>query len=334
MKTVHTNETFAEPQLFAQGTQAGEFIFLAVDARGVDGTIGKSQTAEQARQCLFNLDLALHSIGSSSAYLVSLSVFLVDYRDAVIVAKTLHERFKDNPPAVHFVGVCELEGRCRVRFDAVATITDEFEPIQIANLPLPIGAGCHGVRIGNFCFLSGIDATDSNGEIAAPTSIQQQTTEVLTRIQTILRHEQLGLGNLCRTFMFMPGTQYRPGYGEARKRVYEGIFKEDEFPPNSGIYIRSLGENILLRSVAIAYRGQDRHRHQPKGAQSARLVSPNRRGSATGSSWPGRMPSASIARSKRKIVWPDKRKQHLNIQKISSKPPAAASTTSSKPPSI
>jgi len=55
--------------------------------------------------------------------------------------------------------------------------------------------------------------------------------------------------------MFMPGTQYRPGYGEARKAIYNGIFSDDEFPPNSGIYIPTLGANVLLRSVAIACRG-------------------------------------------------------------------------------
>ena len=58
--------------------------------------------------------------------------------------------------------------------------------------------------------------------------------------------------------MFMPGTRHRPGYGEARKKVYQGVFTEDAYPPNSGIYIRSLGENILLRSMAIAYRGKQK----------------------------------------------------------------------------
>ena len=91
-----------------------------------------------------------------------------------------------------------------------------------------------------------------------------QTTEVLTRIDKILGRQQLGLGNLCRTFMFMPGTKHRPGYGEARKKVYQGIFAEDAFPPNSGIYIRSLGENILLRSMAIAYRGEQKIVTSPK----------------------------------------------------------------------
>jgi 2-iminobutanoate/2-iminopropanoate deaminase len=62
----------------------------------------------------------------------------------------------------------------------------------------------------------------------------------------------------------MPGTIHRPGYGEARKKVYHGIFSEDEFPPNSGIYIPSLGQDILLRSVGIACRGAKKVVASPK----------------------------------------------------------------------
>ena len=113
-----------------------------------------------------------------------------------------------------------------------------------------------------------MDASDGRGTIAAPTTIQLQTKEVLTRIMNILGTKQLGLGNLCRTFMFMPGTQYRPGYGEARKEIYGGVFRDDEFPPNSGIYIRALGENTLLRSVAIAYRGKIEIVTSPKVRQA------------------------------------------------------------------
>ncbi len=61
-----------------------------------------------------------------------------------------------------------------------------------------------------------------------------------------------------------PAPEHRPGYGEARKKVYQGVFTEDAYPPNSGIYIRSLGENILLRSMAIAYRGEQRIVASPK----------------------------------------------------------------------
>jgi 2-iminobutanoate/2-iminopropanoate deaminase len=187
-----------------------------------------------------------------------------DYGDAPAVAEVLRATLKTNYPAVNFVGVCGLDADCRVRMDAIATTSKDRETVVIPNLPRALGVGCHGVRVGEFLFLSGVDAADENGEMASPVTIQAQTKEVLGHISKILNHQQLGLRNLCRTFMFMPGTEYRPGYGEARKEIYKGVFAEDEFPPNSGIYIRSLGRDVLLRSMAIAYRGEQRTVTSPK----------------------------------------------------------------------
>jgi hypothetical protein len=56
--------------------------------------------------------------------------------------------------------------------DAIATISEDRETIRLADLPLSIGAGCHGVRVGNFYFLSGVDAADYDGRIASSNSIQ------------------------------------------------------------------------------------------------------------------------------------------------------------------
>lgn len=256
---------FSEPSLFSQTVQAGEFIFVAQDARGADGVVGAAPTVEaEAAQCLENLDAALRPFHHSTADLVSLSVYIADYRDANAIAKSLRNRFGNNRPAMNIVGVCALDGGCRLRLDAIATSSADRETIHIADLPLSIGANCHAVRVGDYFFLAGVDAADNDGRIATPLSIQIQTTEVLTRIEKILGQHKLGLGNLCRSFMFMPGTKHRPGYGEARKKVYQGIFAEDGFPPNSGIYIRSLGENILLRSSTIAYRGEQKIVTSPK----------------------------------------------------------------------
>ena len=265
MNAISVSQLFSENQLFNQGVQAGAFTFLAQDARGPDGTLGSDRSAkEQTHRTLANLDTALKSIGESLNHLVSLSVFLPDYADSAAVAEVLRATFKTNPPAVNFVGVSGLEGDCCVRLDALATTSQERETIFISGIPMSIGAGCHGVRVGDFVFLSGVDAADANGRIAPPVTIQLQTTEVLKRIQRILAEQKLALADLCRTFMFIPGTEYRPGYGEARKEIYKGVFNEAEFPPNSGIYIRSLGQNILLRSMAIAYHGKQTIVTSPK----------------------------------------------------------------------
>jgi len=185
-------------------------------------------------------------------------IYLPDYSDAAQVAQVLGASFGKRPesyPATTLVGVAGREGGCRVGMDAIATSSRDREAFRLRDLSLALGSRCHGVRVGNFFFLSGIDAADGEGNVLSPATIQSQTPEILGRINRILNAQGLSLGDVCRTFMFMPSTDYRPGYGEARKKVYNGIFAEDEFPPNSGIYIRDLGPDILLRSMAIAYRG-------------------------------------------------------------------------------
>lgn len=255
---IHADQLYSEDTLFAQGIAAGEFAFLAQDGRGSDGELSEKSAQGQARQTLENLDIALKTVGLNLIDIVSLIVYLPDYSDAQRVAELLDAAFGNSfetYPATTFLGISGLEKGCRVRMDAVATSSRDREPFRLNDLPLALGSRCHEIRVGNFVFLSGVDAADRERKIASPAMIEQQTREVLRRINKILGRQGLSLGDLCRTFMFMPSTDYRPGYGEARKNVYKGIFAEDEFPPNSGIYIRDLGKDVLLRSVAIAYRG-------------------------------------------------------------------------------
>ncbi|MGB7948169.1 MAG: RidA family protein, partial [Candidatus Binatia bacterium] len=212
----------------------------------------------QAIRALENLATGLKAAGLELSSIVSLMVYLPRYEGAAEVAQELAAAFGNDPtnlPAVTLIGVAALDAGCRVRMDAIATASRDRESFRLSDLPLAEGSLCHGVQVGDFVFLSGVDATDGHGNTDLPLTIQAQTTETLNRIKKLLQTRHISLGDLCRTFMFMPGTQHRPGYGEARKAVYKGIFSDDEFPPNSGIYMPTLGSNVLLRSVAIAYRG-------------------------------------------------------------------------------
>jgi 2-iminobutanoate/2-iminopropanoate deaminase len=255
---MHSKNLFSEEMLFAQGIRAGEFAFTAQDARRSYGELNDTRAQDQALRTVENLGLALKNMELDLESVVSLMVYLPEYSDAAQVAQVLEVSFGKRPesyPATTLVGVAGLEGGCRVRIDAVATSSRDREAFRLMDLPLALGGCCHGVRVGNFFFLSGVDAADGEGHVLLPATIEAQTPEILGRINRILNAQGLSLGDLCRTFMFMPSTDYRPGYGEARKKVYKGIFAEDEFPPNSGIYIRDLGPDILLRSVAVAYSG-------------------------------------------------------------------------------
>jgi 2-iminobutanoate/2-iminopropanoate deaminase len=256
----HFDEIYSNHELFAQAVHAGELTFIAQDARRRGEKRVENHTFnDQTRQTLENLSLGLKSVGLSLDDIVSLTVFLPDYSDAKRVAAILRSTFGQNGkiyPATTLIGVCGLEANCRIRMDAIATSSRDREPIVIRDLPFALGSDSHGIRVGGFVFLSGIDAADERGEVGVPFTIESQTREVLKRVSRILNHQRLGLDDLCRTFMFMPSAEYRPGYGAARREVYQGIFSQDNFPPNSGIYVQNLGPNILLRSAAIAYSGK------------------------------------------------------------------------------
>lgn len=264
-----SDSLYAEEDLFSQGTTAGKFTLLAQDARKPDGSLtDPADIKAQTRQALENLRIALRAADQGLEHLASLTVFVTDYEDGYEVAEVLRDSLPDPEkayPATTFVGVMGLDGGCRVRVDALATSYPDREQIRVASVPYPLGSCCHAVRVGELLFLSGVDAADSQGKVSEPVSIETQTLEVLNRIEAILRAQKLSLNNICRTFMFLPGTEYRPGYGETRRKKYQGFFSEDEFPPNSGIYVKDLGQGILLKSVAIAYSGRVKTTlHSPK----------------------------------------------------------------------
>ena len=265
IEAIRCRELYSESPVFSQGIVAGEFTFLSADARQPDGSIDHGSPAAECARTLEFLRLGLNAAGQGLENLVSLTVLLSDYAPVTDVVAALGSHFDSNTtPAITLIGVSGLEGGCRVRMDAIAaTDPQQIKRTLVPDLPLAAGARCHAVRAHNFVFLSGVDAADSNGRVSSRT-IDSQTATVLARIASILKSERLSLRNLCRTFMFMPSTDYRPGYGKARKEVYQNIFAEDEFPPNSGIYIQDLGRDVLLRSMAMAYVGRQTIIASPK----------------------------------------------------------------------
>ena len=258
---INSQKLYSEEGLFSQGIKAGEYTFIAQDARGSNGSLASpADTESQAYQTLEHLRLALKSAGLQPENLVTLTIFLTDYRDALSITKVLDDAFPDANkwyPATTILGVAGLDGGCRVRVDAMATANPNRETIFAAHVPLPTGARCHGIRVGELLFLSGIDSADAPGRPPQAARIESQTLIVLDRIEAVLRSKKRQLGDVFRTFMFMTSAEHRPGYRETRRKRYQGIFREDEFPANSGIYIKDLGKDILVKSVAIAYGGKD-----------------------------------------------------------------------------
>ncbi len=156
-KIIHDEQIHLEPGLFSQGFVAGEFAFVAEDARLSHGALTDESTRDQARQTVENLVAARKTADMNLTDVVSLMVYLPDYSDAGLVCEVLDAAFgKDGEtrPAATLVGIAGLDGNCRVRMDAIATATGDRQYFHLRELPLARGSRCHGVRVGNFVFLS------------------------------------------------------------------------------------------------------------------------------------------------------------------------------------
>ena len=146
-----------------------------------------------------------------------------------------------------------------------------------------------------------------------PLRIQSQTTEILGRIEETVDAQNLSLGDLCRTFMFMPGTIHRPGYGEARKKVYHGIFPEDEFPPNSGIYIPTLGPRYVAALCRHRLSRREESCRQSQSQKGARFFFSIDAVGRLAAGSPGRMRWDSIARWRTRTVSKGRSRQRYGI---------------------
>src|SRR5215813_3922882 len=87
--TIHAEQLYAEETLFARGTVAGEFAFVAQDGRRADGVLNQQSAQDQARRTLENLDVALKTAGLDLGKIINLMVYLPEYSDARPVAELL-----------------------------------------------------------------------------------------------------------------------------------------------------------------------------------------------------------------------------------------------------
>src|SRR5215831_19858869 len=168
---------FSEERLFSQGMRAGEFAFSAQDARRSNGELHETSAKDQTLRTLENLDLALKTAELDLRQLVSLMIYLPDYSHASQVAQVLEESFGKSPgsyPATTLVGVAGLEGGCSVRMDAIATSSRDREALRLTGLPLTLGNRCHGGRVRNFFFLSGVDAGEIDGGVSPTTRSEER----------------------------------------------------------------------------------------------------------------------------------------------------------------
>ena len=239
----------SEDPIFAVGATVGDLTFVAQDAAG-PGELPAGAPG-QAERALQNLRRALASVGQSADDLVFLQVLLTDYAAAPEIAKMLRAALKpERAPTTCFVGVSGLGPDRLVRMDAVASSNRDRAAVVAEGVPLPLGAPCHAVRVGDLVFVGAVDAPE---DTAAPSTI------ILERLDAVLRAAGLGLKDSFRHWAFlrnMAAASVRDAYGRERTVKLDPIFAPEEYPANSRIGSPALGAGVAQRSYALATRGR------------------------------------------------------------------------------
>jgi 2-iminobutanoate/2-iminopropanoate deaminase len=239
----------SEDPVFAVGATVGDLTFVAQDAAG-PGELPAGAPG-QAERALQNLRRALASVGQSADDMVFLQVLLTDYAAAPEIAKMLRAALKpERAPTTCFVGVSGLGPDRLVRMDAVASSNRDRAAVVAEGVPLPLGAPCHAVRVGDLVFVGAVDAPE---DTAAPSTI------ILERLDAVLRAAGLGLKDSFRHWAFlrnMAAASVRDAYGRERTVKLDPIFAPEEYPANSRIGSPALGPGVAQRSYALATRGR------------------------------------------------------------------------------
>lgn len=94
---------------YAHVVEAGDLIFVAGQAgQDADGNLVSLEFEAQARRTFANVDLALQSVGSGLAEIVSMTSFITDWRHAPVLGEVRRELMGENLAPDALIGVSQL----------------------------------------------------------------------------------------------------------------------------------------------------------------------------------------------------------------------------------
>lgn len=256
---------------YAQGgIVVGDLLFLrgftAQDRNG--DLVGRGDMRTQTEQTFANMDVVLQAVGGSMADLVQTDVTLTDwhaYQDYnEIYARHVQQPFPTRATLQGGLGreglLIEIESIAalntpRLTIDAAASqtgrsrLTRRDDVIYADALPPAAGSYAHGVRVGDFMFVSGQLSLDANGRLLGAGDIRRQTQQVLTQLQTILRLADLDMADVVKTTVMLTDWRHYNAYND----VYKTFFTPP-YPARStlGGGLARPGALIEIEAIAVA----------------------------------------------------------------------------------
>ena len=92
--------------------------------------------------------------------------------------------------------------------------------LRVAGLSEPLSHYTDAVAHGGLLFVSGCAPLDSAGDLVGGDDVRRQTRQVLENLQTILRAEGLGFGDIVKVTVFLTDVDDRQAVDELRREFF------------------------------------------------------------------------------------------------------------------
>jgi len=107
---------------------------------------------------------------------------------------------------------------------------------------------------GRLAHIAGQVASDDSGNPVAPGDVARQVPAVYDAIGAILKGLGVGFSDVASYTTYVVGTENRDAWMKARSAVYERIYPDKKYPPNTLLYISGLVRPEYVVEVSAVVR--------------------------------------------------------------------------------
>ena len=131
----------------------------------------------------------------------------------------------------------------------------EVKIMNVPELGIPLGQYSHLARVkaAEHLYIAGMLSADASGKVVGAGDFAAQCARVFANLETALKSQGAGWGNVVQFMTFLVHSQDIPGFMAYRTREFPRFFPDRRWPPNTLLMVdRLVKEEFLLEVQAIA----------------------------------------------------------------------------------
>lgn len=110
---------------------------------------------------------------------------------------------------------------------------------------------------GRIAHIAGQTSVDTAGTPVFAGDIGGQAEQVFANLETVLQDLGAGFTDVLAFTTYVVGREHQSGWTEARKRIFERIYPDKSYPPNTFLLISGLARPEFLLEIAVTVRLPD-----------------------------------------------------------------------------